>query len=610
MTTETTGISTSLEKPSRVRIYQLFVRHFGNTNETRQANGTMAENGCGKFHDINNQALASIKELGFTHLWLTGVLEQASSTAYPGRPADPPDLLKGLAGSPYAIRDYFDVSPDYARDPSNRLVEFGDLLERCRQQGLVPLIDLVPNHVARSYSSDVLPELDFGRDDDPDHFFHRHNNFFYLQKEHAGGGPPLRLPTKDRPGCDGRFPLEEHLGRVTGNNAVTWSPSIHDWYETIKLNYGHDFTTGRDTTHLPSPGADEKDVPDTWRKMDAIIEFWQEMGVGGFRVDMAHMVPLEFWSWAIARSRHRFPETYFMGEAYDGDPAKLTDREVLAGLLTSGFDAVYDHPSYQLLQQIYEGPKWANDLESLGSSTPPSHSLLRYAENHDEVRSANPQHWGGVGMGAGRAASAILFGMGTGPVMLYNGQEVGEEAIGSEGFSGDDGRSSIFDYTSLPELSKWVHGHRYDGGGLSQEQRELRQWYGRLLHACNEPAFRTGAFYGINHANKENPHFGRLGEETVSGHWCCAFLRSERHLAGQNILVIVNLHGSETIRGAQVRIPKHALNWMMIDSSALEFTDLLGSSWTGNASTRDLPSEGLALPDLPPCSALYLEIEG
>ncbi|NJM37342.1 MAG: alpha-amylase, partial [Akkermansiaceae bacterium] len=162
--------------PKRLVIYQLFVRTFGNTNETRKINGALAENGCGKFFDINDAALSSLKEMGFTHLWLTGVLEQASGTAYPARPADDPDILKGIAGSPYAIKDYFDVCPDYAVDPEKRLEEFKELLGRCAAHGLKVIIDFVPNHVARSYKSDVRPEFSFGRDDDRSVFFDRENH--------------------------------------------------------------------------------------------------------------------------------------------------------------------------------------------------------------------------------------------------------------------------------------------------------------------------------------------------------------------------------------------------------------------------------------------------
>ena len=589
-------------------IYQLMVRTFGNTNETRKTNGTMAENGCGKFADIHEAALTSLKEMGFTHLWLTGVLEQASGTAYPGRPADDPDILKGIAGSPYAIKDYFDVCPDYALDPNKRLDEFKALLERCKEHGFKVIIDFVPNHVARSYQSDVRPELSFGEGDDRRAFFSRENHFYYLQIDHPGGGPPLKLPTASRPGCDGRFALETEFGRVTGNNVISWEPSSHNWYETVKLNYGHDFTTGRNTSHLPGPDAALTDVPKTWRTMDEILRYWQEMGVDGFRVDMAHMVPMEFWRWAVKRCRTRHADVFFCAEAYDNDPSKLTDGHVLDELLNCGFNAVYDDPSYDVLEGIYDAGKWANDLDPLTFTGKRFHRSLRYAENHDEVRLASPHVWGGHGMKVGKPVSAVLFSMGRGPVMLYHGQEVGEPAHGEEGFGGDDSRTTIFDYWSMPEFSKWINGGKCDGGRLSDEQKSLREWYGKLIRATQCRAFTAGEFYGLNHANKQNPAFGRVDHEDFSGHWLYAFLRRDTK-TGQAFLVVANFHTSQTLRGVKVRIPYDAR--MFVGRSSDEvwaFADRLDSDWRGTAGGDGLERDGLALPDMPPCSALLLEI--
>jgi glycosidase len=597
--------SSQCAKPPRPVIYQLMVRTFGNTNETRKTNGTLAENGCGKFNDISRQALASLKNMGVTHIWLTGVLEQASGTAYPDRPADTPDILKGIAGSPYAIKDYFDVCPDYAVDPAKRLEEFKALLERCHSLGLRVIIDFVPNHVARSYSSDVKPELSFGQGDKSYVFFDRDNHFYYLGPEDPGGGPPLKLPTAGMPGCSGLFDPETTFGRVTGNNVVSWSPSINDWYETVKLNYGHDFTKGRTTSDLPGPDAPVADVPKTWRTMDEILGYWQHMGVNGFRVDMAHMIPMEFWRWSVKRARARQPDVYFSAEAYNNDPAKLTDGHVLEELLQSGFDAVYDKPVYDVLEGIYHAGKWANDIDRLTSNGMLFHRSLRFAENHDEVRIANKKVWGGLGMKTGKPVSAVLFSMARGSVMLYNGQEVGEPGDGSEGFSGNNARTSIFDYWSMPEFTKWVNGGKYDGGGLSEEQQALREWYGRLIRATQSPAFTHGDFYGLNLANLENPRFGRVGDETASGHWLYAFLRHDA-ASGQSFLIVANFHGSETLRGVKVVIPQNAWESMnRTGQSSWKFTDRLDSTWSGSSD-----AEGISLPDLAPCSAMVLEITG
>ncbi len=592
------------EPPPRAVIYQLLVRTFGNTNETRKTNGTLEENGCGKFAHITPVALASIKEMGFTHVWLTGVLEQASGTNWPRIPADDPDILKGVAGSPYAIRDYFDVSPDYAVVPAKRMDEFKALLARCEAEGLRVLIDFVPNHVARSYASDVRPDLSFGEGDRRGEFFHRDNSFFYLQQDEGG----LVLPTSHTPGCDGIFLPEKDQARVTGNNVVSNRPALSDWYETVKLNYGHDFTSGRDTSHLPGPNAEPADVPKTWRIMDEVLAYWQAMGIDGFRCDMAHMVPIEFWKWAVKRCRTRDPAVFFCAEAYDNDPMKLTEGHVLDALLGAGFDAVYDDPSYDLLADLYKADKWTNDLDPLTFTGERFHKSLRYSENHDEVRLANPREWGGHGISVGKPVSAVLFAMGRGPVMLYNGQEVGEPAEGVEGFGGDDARTSIFDYWSMPEFTKWVNDGKFDGGKLSAEQKSLRAWYGKLIRTTQAKAFTRGDFYGLNHANNANPAFGRVRDESASGHWLYTFLRHDRE-SGQAFLVVANFHGSETLHGVKIQIPQNAR--IFLGRSEIEtwhFSDKLASSWAGSTSRESLDVDGITLPDLPPCSALLLEI--
>lgn len=595
---------------NRPVIYQLMVRTFGNTNPARKPNGTMVENGCGKFNDINTAALESISEMGFNHIWLTGVLEQASGTDYPGRPADVPDILKGIAGSPYAIKDYFDVCPDYADLPKNRLEEFRDLIARCHALGFKVIIDFVPNHVARSYSSDVVPEHTFGEGDKRGVFFDRENHFYYLNELTPGGGPPLRLPTQDIPGCCGLFDMEKDFGRVTGNNSITWSPSINDWYETVKLNYGHDFTKGRNTSHLPGSDADPEDVPRTWRTMDHILTYWQGTGIDGFRVDMAHMVPMEFWRWLVKRARVRDPEVFFGAEAYDGDPAKLTDGDVLEELCEAGFNGAYEQPTYKILQGIYEGGNWTNDIDGQTFSGERFHNCIRYLENHDEVRIANPRHWGAAGMEAGRPAAGVMFGMSRATIMLYSGQEIGEPANGVEGFSGDDGRTSIFDYTAMPEFQKWVNGGKYDGEPLSTEQKSLRDWYGRLIHILREPAFTNGEFYGLNHANKENRKFGRLQGEPVSGHWLYAFLRHDK-IAKQAFLCVANFQPYETLPDVSVIIPVNALTWMNKKSAkVLSFHERL----TTNASVLKAPVEylpitGLAIGNLPPFAVRYYELK-
>lgn len=605
----------SRDGDSRVRIYQLFVRLFGNTNETRKQNGTIAENGVGKFADINDAALDAIREMGFTHIWLTGVLQQATATDYSefGQPADDPDLLKGLAGSPYAIKDYFDVCPDYAMNPARRLAEFRELLERIHARGLKAIIDLIANHVARSYASCVKPDYDFGAGDDTTKFFDPHNNFFYLQPDE--NGPPLRLPIV-REG-DGLFAGETIFGRVTGNNCVSWTPQLHDWYETVKLNYGFDFTDpSKSIREYPNAWTPDKPIPDTWKKMDQVIEYWQSLGVDGFRCDMAHMVPPEMWSWTIARARERQPEVFFIGEAYDNDPAKVPGADpivsqlnfgrgnVLFDLLNAGFNAVYDAPAYRALKRIYDGAGWANDIDREIGDGFICQNSVRYAENHDEVRLAARHEWGGIGMDVGKPVAAILYGLSRGAIMLYNGQEVGEAGAGTEGFGGDDARTSIFDYWSMPEFVKWVNNHRYDGGRLSSEQKGLREFYGRLIRLVGEPAFRDGKFFPLNPANHDNPAFGRLPGEQVSGHWLYAFLRYDS-ASGQRFLVVANLHPRETLPEVRIQLSNEALRFLELDpKSSLTLHDRLSEQ---PVETTMVANGAVSVAALTPLSARYLE---
>ncbi|MGA0110717.1 MAG: alpha-amylase family glycosyl hydrolase [Chthoniobacterales bacterium] len=621
----------------RTRIYQLLPRLFGNTNETRKPGGTIEENGTGKFSDINEAALAELKALGFTHLWLTGVLQQATATDYAdiGEPSDDPDLLKGRAGSPYAIRDYFDVSPDYADDPAERKEEFKALIDRIHAQEMKVLIDFVPNHVARSYSSSMKPELSFGADDDRGKFFDSQNNFFYLTPESgAEGEAPLRLPTLEGvdgsaslPGVDGLYEGEKEFGRVTGDDTASWAPGRDRWYETVKLNYGWNFADPeKKTRSYPHGKNSDIPVPDTWKKMDEVIAYWQGLGVDGFRADMAHMVPPEFWQWLIVRARERNPGVFFVAEAYAGEAqvpsgdreaSAVTGGDVMLELLKAGFDAVYDDPGYDALKEVFDGTGTANALDEVRPRPFLFDNSLRYAENHDEVRLASPREWGGHGMAVGKPVSALLFGLSRGPVMLYHGQEVGEPALGAEGHGGDDARTSIYDYWSMPEFAKWVNGGKFDGAGLSPEQKSLREFYRRLLHLADQPALRDGDFYPLNPDNADNPAYGPVSPGT-GGAWLYAYLRHDR-ATGQRILVVANLNPEKPLENVRLRFSRKAMRFLGWDTIAGSQTvpvlagDRLGEVTGESAAIQTTPAEmenpGLGIKELQPLTAAYYELQ-
>lgn len=578
-------------------IYQLFVRHFSNFTEGGVAWGSREQNGCGTFDGVNDAALEALARMGVTHLWLTGVLRHATQTPHPGLPADPACVVKGIAGSPYAVTDYFDVDPDLATRPEQRLAEFRALLERVRRWGMVPMLDFIPNHVSRCYQSVVRPECSFGSGDDTGCFFARDNAFYYLEPCHSD--LPMQLP-------GGEFLPEHGRGRVTGNNAATWTPGACDWYETAKLNYGVDYRRGADAAGgLPGEFSPDAAVPRTWRLMDEVLAYWQAMGVGGFRCDMAHMVPVAFWRRAIVNARLRDAGAFFVAEAYN-DHIKLTAGDAHEALLAAGFNAVYDSAAYRALVAMYEGCAWANDLDAHQRPEAPLSSRgVRYLENHDEPRLAAPGHWAGQGEAAARALMVAQYTATSGPVLFYNGQEVGERADGPGGYGGDNGRTSIFDYTRLPRLQRWANGGRYDGACLSAAEASLRAFCTRLLPLLQHPALSRGGFYGLNWANRATPAYGRLPGDPVSGHRLYAFLRHNRK-ARATVLVVCNFDATSPA-DTTIHIPADACAWAGRKAPLATFRHLLSPSLPPiETSLAALQSAGLPV-QVPPGGALILE---
>ena len=536
-------------------IYQLVVRYFGNTNVTNQVNGPLATNGCGTFADINDPALQELRQLGITHVWLTGCLRQATLTDYSaiGLPADHPDIVKGIAGSFYAVRDYYDVCPDYASDPTARMHEFEALVQRVHNAGLLVLIDFVSNHVSRAYSSTMMCHENLGQHDQTTRFFDPQNHFFYLVD------PPnqaLRLskPTSwNPPGVvfDGRFAPEDgspgHPPKATGNNCTTASPSATDWYETVKLNYGYNFV---DQRGYFDP------APRSWASMDAIIAYWQSKGVDGFRCDFAHYVPAQAWAFLISRARSRRP-TYFFAEAYPSangtDPVRTQEE-----LVQAGFDCVYHYQAYNALKNIYlEGAIDAYDLEIVNLSPAMRGHVVSYLENHDERRIASPivpgQGTGASGFGsadAGYQLAPLQFLYSSGATLLLNGQEVGEPGAGAEGFGGDDGRTTIYDYWAMPEFTKWVNGRHYHGGGLSSSQLALRSFYGSLLRLCQLPSICGQGYWGLRYINRPDRFPDCPGD-------LYSFARFVPN-SGEAVLIASNFRPGESITG-QLRLPKELM---------------------------------------------------
>ena len=535
-----------------MNIYQIFTRLYGACQPANNLpNGTIADNGVAKFNEFTADTLQRIKDYGFTHVWFTGVLEHATQTNYTryGIHLDHPWIVKGRAGSPYAIKDYFDVDPDLAEDVPNRMAEFEALLERTHKAGLKFVIDFVPNHVARSYHSDAAPKgfEDLGAGDDEELAFTPRNNFYYCW------GEPLHTENFIE-AEQGGVPYLEYPAKATGNDVFHAWPNRNDWYETVKLNYGVDYNGG---------GAQHFDpIPSTWQKMTDILLFWASKGVDAFRCDMAEMVPVEFWHFAIAQVKAKY-DVQFIAEVYN-------PNEYRNYIHHGGFDYLYDKVGlYDILRAVICQHTSAAAITNAWQNTDDiKEHMLYFLENHDEQRIASDFFCGD----AQKAIPGLVVAacMGNNPLMIYAGQEIGEKGMDAEGFSGKDGRTTIFDYWSVPSLRKLSsisHSLKTKNSPnlvLTGKELSLYQDYQHILRLRNEnQALSEGQFYDLMYVNYD-------GTEGFDCHRQYAFLRKTK----DELLFCVANFSDNAIK-CGVRIPAHAFDFLSIPSGEYSAIDLI-----------------------------------
>ena len=517
---------------NKLIIYQVFTRLYGNRNTTRKEYGTIEENGCGKLNDFTPTTLKHIREMGVSHIWYTGVIRHATMTDYSayGIPRQHPAVVKGRAGSPYAITDYYDIDPDLATDVNQRMQEFEALVERTHQAGMKVIIDFVPNHVARQYHSICKPEgvKDLGEEDNPQNGFDPQNNFYYCPGQRFT--PYFDLYHGETE------PYLEEPAKATGNDCFHNAPGMNDWYETVKLNYGLDYYAGRVGHFSP--------IPNTWDKMTDILLFWASKGVDGFRCDMAEMVPAAFWHWATDKVKFRYPKMLFIGEVYN--PAEYRNY------LAAGFDYLYDKVGmYDTLREVICGRQSTHAITGAWQQTDDIRDhMLYFLENHDEQRVASGFFAGSGSKGIpGLVVSALLQ---QNPLMIYAGQEFGERGMDKEGFSGHDGRTTIFDYWSVDTLVRAATRK------LTVEEKLLKMQYNKVCQiAVTEKAAVDGACFDLMYVN------GHL-------HRQYAFIRK----AGSEVLLVVANFDELPVR-IDVTIPAHAFDFLKIKEKNATTIELL-----------------------------------
>ena len=490
-------------------VYQVFTRLFGNKNTTNKPWGTIEENGVGKFNDFTETALQEIKDLGVTYVWYTGVPHHALIRDYSaiGISNDDPEVVKGRAGSPYAVKDYYNVNPDLAVNPENRLQEFEALIARTHKAGLKVIIDIVPNHIARKYEgkSNPVGVRDFGADDDTTVEYKRDNNFYYIPNTH------FEIPDTDKPLngeknplIDGKF--AESPAKWTGNGSRMAKPDRNDWYETVKVNYGIRPDGSKDFPELPS-GFDTKsyqehfdfwkgkDVPDSWDKFKDIALYWTAKGVDGFRFDMAEMVPYEFWSYMNSAIKVNNPDAFLLAEVYN-------PKEYRNYIHLGKMDYLYDKvETYDKLKDIIQGRSLPDGLSDIQNGMADiEHHMLHFLDNHDEQRLACPEFAGTPQKG--KPLMVVSTTISTSPTMVYFGQEVGEAGNENAGF-GTHSRTSIFDYIGVPSHQRWMNGGKFDGGQLTKDEKELRDFYKKLLNFSLNSNALMGKYQEIQTLNRQ-----------------------------------------------------------------------------------------------------------
>ena len=569
MQAQTDSSDTLTEK--KIVVYQVFTRLFGNQNTTNKPWGTLEENGVGKFNDFTDKALKEIKDLGVTHVWYTGVPHHALVNDYTkyGISNDDPDVVKGRAGSPYAVKDYYNVNPDLAVDPAKRLQEFEALIKRTHKQGLKVVIDIVPNHIARKYEGKSNPKgvRDFGADDDKTVEYKRDNNFYYIPNskfEVPTDGNYKPLGGENHALADGKF--EEIPAKWTGNGSRLAKPDINDWYETVKINYGVKPDGTKDFPALPD-GFDKKDyqahyefwkdksVPSSWVKFRDIALYWIAKGVDGFRYDMAEMVPVEFWSYMNSAVKMKNPNAFLLAEVYN-------PNEYRNYLHLGKMDYLYDKVQlYDTLKNIVQGRGLPQHLTGIQEDLKDiEHNMLHFLDNHDEQRLASPEFAGDAKKG--KPLMVVSATISSSPTMIYFGQEVGEPGALDAGF-GKHSRTSIFDYVGVPHHQRWMNGGKFDGGQLKPEEKELRDFYKRLLNFTIKSDALMGEFLSLQEDN--------LGANLGYDFGLYSFVRwSEKEK-----LVIVTNFNQNTAVNCEVIVPADVVKKMNLKDGSFVMKDQL-----------------------------------
>ncbi|WP_153913266.1 alpha-amylase family protein [Shewanella sp. TC10] len=604
-------------------VYQVFTRLYGNTNTTNKPWGTIAENGVGKFSDFTDVALQDIKSLGTTHLWYTGIPHHAVINDYTefGISNDDPDVVKGRAGSPYAVKDYYNVNPDLADNPQHSLAEFEALISRTHNNGMKVIIDIVPNHVARRYESldqnSNLPEnRHFGQHDNTQVEYAKNNNFYYVVGEEFNVPDPINgyspLGGELHPSADGKF--NEVPAKWTGNGSRLAKPDANDWYETVKVNYGVKPDGSYDFPVLPEgfatkPAAEHhqfwqsqqpESIPDSWVKFKDITEYWLAKGVDGFRYDMAEMVPVEFWSYLNSNIKHINPNAFLLAEVYN--PSLYRDYIHLGKM-----DYLYDKVDlYDTLKDIiHDKESTAQIAADQAKVLDIEQHMLHFLENHDEQRIHTSDFAGSPE--AALPAMVVSTTISRSPTLLYFGQDVGEQGAENAGF-GQPTRTSIFDYVGVPAHQRWMNNGLFDGGQSTDAEKTLRKYYQTLLNLSHTAPALNGHYFELDSSNRSQlleSTAEELHNQTGYNDKVFAFSR----YSDTQVIVVVSNFSKTAESSFTLTLPAELIDLAKLDKAQYTLNDLLNPSLTQSEQLEINDGIGALQVKLNPLESKVLEIK-
>jgi glycosidase len=218
-------------------------------------------------------------------------------------------------------------------------------------------------------------------------------------------------------------------------------------------------------------------------------------------------------------------------------------------------DYLYDKVElYDSIKHIMQGHGWTDHIPVVQEGLKDiEHHMLHFLENHDEQRIASPEFAGSALKG--KPAMTVSATISSSPTLIYFGQEVGEPGAEDAGY-GKPSRTSIFDYVGVPYFQRWVNDKSYDGGQLSIEEKDLRDFYMRLLNFTINSDALLGTYADIHTYNRQHTQ--------NYNHRVYSFVRWSD---SEKLLVVSNFDADESHQFELV-IPKELIaKWALKDGS-------------------------------------------